>query len=327
MVENKPDITDDNEQSKPGWEKSVLEKLAFAAIDEQKSARRWGVFFKLLTFAYLTVVLGVALYPKLKQGIDGSETEHVAVIDVLGVISEGEAASADTVIEGLRDAAKDKNTKGIILNINSPGGSPVQSGYIYDEIKRLKAKNAELPIYAVVSDMCASGGYYVASASDKIFVNQASIIGSIGVIMNGFGFNNVLEKLGVERRLLTAGEHKAMLDPFSPVNLQENKHMQSMLDQVHQQFITAVRDGRGKRLKETEAPGMFSGLVWTGAEGVRLGLVDAFGSVDSVAREQFGTEETVNFTPQERFIDRIAGKFGASFGHAIASSLALPALQ
>jgi protease-4 len=327
MVENNHDLPEDNAENSPGWEKSVLEKLAFAAIDEQKAARRWGIFFKLLTFAYLTVALGIAVYPKFKDGIDSGRGEHVAIVDVLGQIVQGEAASADTVIEGLRDAAKDKNTKGIILNINSPGGSPVQSAYIYDEIRRLKVEHPQLPIYAVVGDMCASGGYYVASATDKIFVNQASIIGSIGVIMNGFGFTNVLDKLGVERRLLTAGAHKAMLDPFSPVNQQESKHMQSLLDQVHQQFIGAVREGRGKRLKETEAPDMFSGLIWTGTEGVRLGLADGFGSVDSVARDNFGTEEKVNFTPQERLIDRLAGKFGASFGHAIASSLPIPAMQ
>ncbi|QSB00809.1 signal peptide peptidase SppA [Methylomonas sp. EFPC1] len=327
MVENKQDVPEDIAENSPGWEKSVLEKLAFAAIDEQKAARRWGIFFKLLTFAYLAVVLGIAIYPKFKEDIESDTSEHVAIVDVLGQIVEGEAASADVVIEGLRDAAKDKNVKGIILNINSPGGSPVQSAYIYDEIRRLKAKHPQLPIYSVVGDMCASGGYYVASATDKIFVNQASIIGSIGVIMNGFGFTNVLDKLGVERRLLTAGAHKAMLDPFSPVNQQESKHMQSLLDQVHQQFIGAVREGRGKRLKETEAPEMFSGLIWTGTEGVRLGLADDFGSVDSVARDQFGTEEKVNFTPQERLIDRLAGKFGASFGHAIASRLPVPAMQ
>ncbi|OQW75567.1 MAG: S49 family peptidase [Proteobacteria bacterium ST_bin11] len=327
MVENKQDLPEDVADNSPGWEKSVLEKLAFAAIDEQKAARRWGIFFKLLTFAYLSVALGIAMYPKFKDGIESGSAEHVAIVDVLGQIVQGEAASADMVIEGLRDAAKDKNSKGIILNINSPGGSPVQSSYIYEEIRRLKVEHPQLPIYAVVGDMCASGGYYVASAADKIFVNQASIIGSIGVIMNGFGFTTVLDKLGVERRLLTAGDHKAMLDPFSPVNQQESKHMQSLLDQVHQQFIGAVRDGRGNRLKEAEAPDMFSGLIWTGAEGVRLGLADDFGSVDSVAREQFGTEETVNFTPQDRLIDRLAGKFGASFGHAIASSLSIPAIQ
>jgi protease-4 len=302
----------------PGWEKTVLEKLAFAAIDEQKRTRRWGVFFKLLTFAYLAVALGMFIYPRFESEMT-TDKEHVAVIDVLGMIADGEAANANVIIEGLRDAVKDKNTKGIILNINSPGGSAVQSGYVYEEIRRQKAKHPDMPIYSVVGDMCASGGYYIASASDKIYVSQASLIGSIGVIMNGFGFSDVLHKLGVERRLLTAGEHKAMLDPFSPINLQEEKHMQSLLDQVHQQFIAAVKQGRGDRLQET--PEMFSGLVWTGEEGVKLGLADDFGSVDSVARDVLGTETKVNFTPQERLIDRLAGKFGASFAHAMGTAI------
>lgn len=310
-----PNLSDGNA---PGWEKAVLEKLAFAAIEEQKRTRRWGVFFKLLTFAYLAVALGMFIYPRFESEVN-ADAAHTAVIDVLGMIADGEAANADVIIEGLRDAAKDKNTKGIILNINSPGGSAVQAAYVYEEIRRQKAQHPELPIYSVVGDMCASGGYYIAAASDKIYVSQASLIGSIGVIMNGFGFSNVLEKLGVERRLLTAGEHKAMLDPFSPVNQQEAKHMQSLLDQVHQQFIAAVKQGRGDRLKET--PEMFSGLVWTGAEGVRLGLADDFGSVDSVARDVLGAEEKVNFTPQERLIDRLAGKFGASFAHTIGTAI------
>ncbi|QPK65060.1 signal peptide peptidase SppA [Methylomonas sp. LL1] len=307
-----------SEQGAAGWEKQVLEKLAFSAIDEQKKARRWGIFFKFLTFAYLAVALGLLVYPRFEAEISSGK-QHAAVIDVLGMIAEGESANATTVIEGLRDAVKDKNTKGIILNINSPGGSAVQSAYIYDEIRRQKAEHPDMPIYSVVGDMCASGGYYIASASDKIYVSQASLIGSIGVIMNGFGFSNVLEKLGVERRLLTAGEHKALLDPFSPVKEQETKHMQSLLDQVHQQFIAAVKQGRGDRLKET--PDMFSGLVWTGEEGVKLGLADDFGSVDSVAREVIGTEEQLNFTPQERLIDRLAGKFGASFAHALGTAV------
>lgn len=326
-MENNQDFSNKTDDNKPGWEKDIVEKLAFAALNEQKTTRRWGIFFKLLTFAYLVAILGIAVYPRFKDEISSTGKQHAAVIDVLGMIAEGETTSANTVIEGLRDAIKDKNTKGIILNINSPGGSPVQSAYIFDEIRRLKKQHPDMPIYSVVGDMCASGGYYIAAASDKIYVNQASIIGSIGVIMNGFGFSHVLEKLGVERRLLTAGEHKAMLDPFSPVKEQETKHMQSLLDQVHQQFISAVREGRGDRLKEAEMPEMFSGLVWTGTEGVKLGLADGFGSVDSVAREALGTEEKLNFTPQERLIDRLAGKFGASFGHTITSLLHTANLQ
>lgn len=308
-----------------GWEKEVLEKLAFAAVAEQRKARRWGIFFKLLTFTYLVAILLIATYPRLKSEIGGGENKHTAVIDIQGVIAENEAANAESIIEGLRNAIKDKKTQGVILNINSPGGSPVQAAYIYDEIRRLKQKHPDMPIYSVVSDICASGGYYIAAASDKIYVNQASIIGSIGVIMNGFGFVDVLDKLGVERRLLTAGAHKAMLDPFSPVKETEAQHMQSLLDQVHQQFITAVRDGRGERLKESED--MFSGLVWTGLEGVKLGLADDFGNVDSVAKEVIGAKETVNFTPRERMLDRLVGRFATSFGQALGTTTRTLLLQ
>ncbi len=301
------------------WEREVLEKLALAAVTEQRRARRWGVFFKMLMFVYLIVVGGIAFYPKFEQGMNNSSKQHTAIIDVQGVIAENEMASAESIIDGLRAAVKDKNTKGILLNINSPGGSPVQSDYIYREIKRLKAKHPDMPIHAVVSDICASGGYYIASASDKIFVNRSSMIGSIGVVLNGFGFVNTMEKLGVDRRLLIAGEHKALMDPFSPQNSVEVKHMQSLLNDVHQQFIAAVKAGRGERLIETE--NMFSGLVWTGEQGVKLGLADDFGSVDSVARDIIGAKKKLNFTPQERLLDKIAGKLGASFAQTLSSSL------
>jgi len=307
-----------------GWERGVLEKLAFAAVSEQKKTRRWGVFFKLLSFTYLSVALAMIVLPRFK-GEFSYDGAHAAVIDVKGMILDGEAADADVVIEGLRDALKDEGTKGVILNINSPGGSAVQSAYIYDEILRQKKLHPDIPIYAVVGDMCASGGYYVAAATDKIFVSPASLIGSIGVVMNGFGFTNVLEKLGVERRLLTAGAHKAFLDPFSPVNQVEAEHMQALLDQVHKQFIAAVKTARGDRLKET--PDMFSGLVWNGEEGVKLGLADGFGSIDSVVREELGVKEKVNYTPQDRLFDRLAGRFGASFGHGIATAIKSVNLQ
>jgi protease-4 len=247
------------------------------------------------------------------------------VIDILGVIADSESANAEDIITSLRAAVKDKKTKGIILNINSPGGSPVQSAYIYDEIRLIKAKNPDLPIYSVVGDICASGGYYIAAASDKIFVNPASIIGSIGVIMNGFGFVDVLEKLGVERRLLTAGAHKAMLDPFSPSNEAETQHMQALLDEVHQQFIAAVRAGRGDRLKETET--MFSGLVWTGAKGVTLGLADGFGSLDSVAKNEIGTKNRVDFTYKKALLEDLMGQLGASFIHEIETQLSKVSLR
>ncbi len=299
------------------WEKSVIEKLVFASLEEQRKTRRWGIFFKMLLFVYLIGILVIAMYPRLKSGITPGEKKHAAVVDVLGVIAEGKAASADNIIEGLRNAVKDKGTKGVLLNINSPGGSPVQAHYVYQEIRRLKKKHPDIPIYAVVSDICASGGYYIAAAADKIFVNQGSIIGSIGVIMNGFGFVDVLKKVGVERRLFTAGKHKALLDPFSPVKKEEVQHMQTLLNEVHQQFIEAVKKGRGDRL--ADHPDLFTGLVWTGVEGVKLGLADDFGSVDSVARNIIGTEKKVNFTPQENLLDRLSGKFGAAFAQALSS--------
>jgi protease IV len=306
-----------NQQQRPpmlDWEQKILEKLVFAALNEQKASRRWGIFFKVLVFAYAAVVLGLVGFSEFDKGTV-SHKPHVAVVDVQGVIGTGEGVSAETVNQGLRDALEDNNTKAIFLNINSPGGSPVQSALIYDEIRRLKKAHPQMPIYAVVGDLCASGGYYVASAADKIFVNQASLIGSIGVVMNGFGFTQAMDKLGVERRVMTAGAHKALLDPFSPVSAMEKNHVQAMLDQVHQQFIGAVKQGRGERLKET--PDMFSGLIWTGAESVELGLADDFGSVDSIAREQFATDQIENFTPKEQLLDRLAGRFGASFGHAL----------
>jgi protease IV len=308
-----------------GWEREVLEKVALAAVTEQTRARRWSIFFKSLVFLYLCAILVMFMYPNLKQDMGGDGKEHTAVIDVVGIIAEGKDVDADSIIKSLRNAVKDKNTKGIILHANSPGGSPVQSSYVYEEIRKIKKDHPDLPVYTVVSDICASGCYYIASASDKIFVNQASLVGSIGVLMDGFGFVNVMEKLGVERRLLTAGTHKAMLDPFSPPKEDETRYMQSLLDQVHQQFISAVKAGRGDRLKDT--PELFSGLVWTGEEGVRLGVVDAFGSDDYVAKEIIGVEHKVDFTQPDRLLDRIAGKLGASFGQAIGSMVQGISLQ
>lgn len=320
-MENQQDKNRDVNSSNnvPGWERGVLEKLAMAAVTEQRRTRRWGVFFKMLMFAYLIAVGTMAFYPTFSKGLSGGNEEHTAVIDILGVIAETEVANAENIIQGLRDAVKDEKTKGVILNINSPGGSPVQSAYIYAEIRRLKEKHPNIPIYAVVSDICASGGYYIAAAADKIYVNQSSMIGSIGVIMNGFGFVNLMEKLGVDRRLVIAGEHKALMDPFSPKNKAETAHMQVLLDEVHKQFIDAVRIGRGDRLVETD--GMFSGLVWTGAKGIEIGLADDFGSVDTVAREIIGTKKKLNFTPKELLLDKLAGKLGASFGQTLGSAV------
>ncbi|CAG7857420.1 partial protease IV, partial [biofilm metagenome] len=237
---------------------------------------------------------------------------HTAVIDLVGMIAEDQNANAENIIESLRKAAKDKNTKGIILHANSPGGSPVQSAYVYDEIKKIKKEHPGLPIHAVITDICASGCYYIVSATDKIYASPASLIGSIGVIMDSFGFVDTMKLLGVERRLLTAGEHKALLDPFSPNNPVEREYMQGLINQVHHQFISAVKNGRGTRLKET--PQMFSGLVWTGEESVKNGIVDALGSQDFVAKEIIGAETLVDYTQQERLIDRLAGKLGAALG-------------
>ena len=303
--------------NKPGWEREIVEKLAFAAITEQRKARRWGIFFKLLMFGYLLAVLGVAMYPKFKQEMGVGGKNHTAVIDLVGMIAENQNANADSIIGSLRNAAKDKNTKGIIIHANSPGGSPVQSAYVYDEIKKIKQEHPDLPIHAVVSDICASGCYYIVSAVDKIYASPASLIGSNGVIMDSFGFVETMKILGVERRLLTAGAHKALLDPFSPSKPDENQYMQGLINQVHQQFIDAVKKGRGARLKET--PDMFSGLVWTGEESTKLGIIDAMGTQDYVAKEIIGAETLVDFTQQERLVDRIAGKLGASLGLGISN--------
>lgn len=304
---------------KNGWEREVIEKLAFAAVTEQRRTRRWGIFFKSLMFVYLAVILGISLYPTFKQSFGGGDdgVGHTAVINVNGVIAEGQEANANSIIKALRNAVKNEDTKGIILHVNSPGGSPVQSSYIFNEIRKIKADNPEMPIYAVASDICASGCYFIAAAADKIFVNPSSLIGSIGVILDGFGFVDTMKKLGVERRLVTSGAHKALMDPFSPAKADEQKYMQDVLVQVHQQFIEAVKEGRGERLKESEE--IFSGLIWTGEQSIKIGLADAYGNDDSVAADIIGAKKRVNFTVQERLLDRLAGKLGASFAHSISS--------
>jgi protease-4 len=318
MNENQQDKAGATPSSETGWERSVLEKVALAAIEEQARARRWGIVFKSATLLYLTVLLGIVALPGLRKDIGGDDKDHTAVIDVIGMIAEDKPANADSIIKSLRKAVKDEHTKGVILHANSPGGSPVQSHYVYEEIRKLKKEYPKIPIYAVVGDICASGCYYIASASDKIFVSQASLVGSIGVIMDGFGFVETMQKFGIERRVLTAGAHKAMLDPFSPRKEEETRFMQNLLEQVHQQFIKAVKDGRGDRLQDS--PDLFSGLVWTGEEGIKLGIADAYGSDDSVAKDIIGAKKLVDFTEQESVLDRLAGKLGASFGHAIGSA-------
>jgi protease-4 len=296
------------------WERGVLEKLAMSALQEQRRARHWGIFFKVLTFAYLFLILFMIMGWQGGKAEKSLAGKHTALVELNGVIAADSAASADNVISGLQDAFKDKHTQGVILRINSPGGSPVQAGYINDEIRRLRAKYPAIPLYVVVEDMCASGGYYVAAAADKIYVNKASLVGSIGVLMDGFGFTGTMEKLGVERRLLTAGENKGFMDPFSPRNPKHEAFTQGMLDEIHQQFIAVVKAGRGARLKET--PDTFSGLFWTGQKSIEMGLADDFGSVDSVARDVIKAEDIVDFTAHEGLADRLAKKFGAGVASA-----------
>ena len=300
------------------WERGVIEKLALAALKEQRRSRRWGIFFKLLGFAYLTLLLLIALDWRAQDGLTAGK--HTALVDVVGVIDPKGDASADRVTAALQGAFKDKNTQGVVLRINSPGGSPVQAGIIYDEIRRLRGLHPNVPMYAVVEDICASGGYYIAAAADRIYVDKASIVGSIGVVMDGWGFTGTMEKLGVERRVLVSGENKAFLDPFSPVDEKHKKHAESMLDDIHKQFIDVVRKGRGKRLKESSD--IFSGLLWTGARSVELGLSDGFGSVDFVAREVIKAEDIVDFTQKENFAERFAKRFGAAMAGAFAKALA-----
>jgi protease IV len=301
------------------WERKILEKVALAAIDEQRRARRWGIFFKSLGFVYLTVLL-VSFVDWDNFHPDGESQPHTALVELNGVIQARGDANAEDVIGALQAAFDDKGARGVVLKINSPGGSPVQAGIITDEIRRLRAQHADKPLYVVVEDICASGGYYVASAADKIYVDKASIVGSIGVLMDGFGFTGSMEKLGVDRRLLTAGENKGFLDPFSPQNERHKAHAQGMLNDIHQQFIEVVRKGRGQRLKET--PDMFSGLMWTGAKSIELGLADGFGTVDSVARDVIKAEEVRDYTMKPNFAEKFARRFGAqvaeSFGNVLA---------
>ena len=289
------------------WERSTLEKVALAAVQEQRRSRKWGIFFKSLTFIYLFALLFYAM-DWIGPGSNAAGP-HTAVININGVIGDGDTVNANDTVSSLQSAFEDKNTKGIILRINSPGGSPVQAGIINDEIHRLRKLHPKTPVYAVVEDICASGGYYIAVAADRIYVDKASVVGSIGVLMDGFGFTGTMQKLGVERRLMTAGENKAILDPFSPVNPKHQAYAQAMLNQIHQQFIQVVRDGRGQRLKET--PEIFSGLFWTGAQSISLGLADGFGSINSVARDIIKEENLVDFTTSEGLADRFARKFGA----------------
>jgi protease-4 len=293
-----------------GWERRVLENLAYAALREQRSARRWGIFFRSVTLLYVTLVIVAVLGFSYKGTEADLGTRHTALVNLEGVIDSQGQASAEKINTALDGAFKDSGTAGVILRINSPGGSPVQAGMIYDEIRRLRAKYPDKPLYVVVEEMCASGGYYAAAAADAIYVDKASIVGSIGVLMDGFGFTGTMDKLGVERRLLTAGRNKGIGDPFSPQTDEQKGHLQDMLDQIHAQFIKVVRDGRGKRLKET--PDTFSGLFWTGAQSIDLGLADGYGTVESVARDVIKADSVVDYTEKESITERFARRLGTS---------------
>lgn len=303
----------------PSWERDVITQLAESSLKEQRRSRRWGIFFKLLTFAYIAIILFMFSQASSLSTVNSAK-KHTALVELNGVIADNEAANADNIVTALRDAFENKNSKGIILRINSPGGSPVQSGYIYDEIIRLRGKYPETPLYAVVTDICASGGYYIASAADKIYADKASIVGSIGVRMDNFGFVDAMQKLGVERRTLTAGENKALLDPFLPINEDTTAHMQFMLTEIHQQFINAVKKGRGDRL-DTSVEGLFSGLIWTGESAVNIGLIDELASASYVAREVIGEKDMVDYTVKDDIMERFAKRLGSTVAQVISTQL------
>jgi protease IV len=315
-------MTDPNSKApdEERWAREVLSKLAMAAVTEQRRARRWGIFFKLVFLTYLLVLLALAWPDNLGQAARSAKS-HTALVRIGGLISSSSAASAKNVNEALRKAFADKNTVGVILEINSPGGSPVQAGEIHDEIQRLRQVHPQIPVHAVVGEVCASGGYYIAAAAQNIYANKASIVGSIGVRMDSFGFTDAIAKLGIERRAYTAGENKDFLDPFKPVRPEDVQHLQGMLDQIHQQFVAVVQQGRGERLKGGRE--LFSGLVWTGEQGIELGLVDALGGTRYVAEEVIGEKTLVDYTKRVRLLDRFFDGVESRFSAALRRSLEL----
>nr|WP_242521526.1 signal peptide peptidase SppA [Motiliproteus sp. SC1-56] len=299
----------------------MIEKLVMGLGAEQRRARRWGIFFKSLTFIYLFAALFLLVPGSLFDKVEPHGDGHTALVEVQGTIAQDEDASADRISGALRRAFKDEGTRGVIVRINSPGGSPVQAGYVYDEIRRLKAEYPQVPVYSVIADIGASGGYYIAAAADEIYADKASLVGSIGVVSSSFGFVDMLEKLGVERRLMTAGEHKAFLDPFVPLKASEKEFWSSVLETTHAQFIEQVKRGRGERLKDDAE--LFSGLVWTGEQALELGLVDGLGSAGYVAREVVGAEEIVNFTPAKSTLERLTEQLGVSIARTLSMELGL----
>ena len=306
-----------------GWERATLEKLVFASLTEQRLARRWRNFVRLAWLAFFILVAWMAI--SQSSSSKDVSTPHTAVVEIKGEIASGAEASAELIVAALRGAFEDNGAQAVVLLINSPGGSPVQAGIINDEIHRLKAQHKK-PVYAVVEESCASAAYYIAVAADKIFVDKASIVGSIGVLMDGFGFTGLMEKLGVERRLMTAGENKGFLDPFSPQTEKHRVFAQTMLDQIHKQFIEVVKAGRGARLKET--PETFSGLFWSGQQAIELGLADQLGNLDFVAREVVKAEEIIDYTRRDNVAERLVKRFGASIGEGAVHALkSIPAIR
>lgn len=303
------------ENKKDNWEQKVIEKIASNSLVEQRRARRWGIFFKLITLLYVGVI--IYGFTAISESPIASNEKITALVKLDGVIGSNLDINAQDVINGLKQAYSHQGTEAVILSINSPGGSPVQSGIINDEISRYKITHPDIPVYAVVEDICASGGYYIAVAADQIFVNQASIVGSIGVRMDGFGLEDLIKNIGIERRLLTAGKNKAMLDPFLPIVPEQEEFVQNLLDKIHNQFITAVKQGRGERLAQD--PQIYSGLFWDGSTAINLGLVDSLGSVGSVARDIVGNDNVIDFTTKASFGERLAEKFGAGLGTSFSS--------
>lgn len=300
------------------WERKALENVALAVITEQRRSRRWGIFFKLLGFSFLAIMMSLSMgWGETKHLVDGQK--FTALVNLSGVIQESGGVSAEEINSSLREAYEHKDTAGVVLRINSPGGSPVQAGMINDEMQRLRRAYPAIPLFVVIEDICASGGYYVAVAADKIFVDKASIVGSIGVLMDGFGFTGAMEKLGVERRLITAGENKGFLDPFSPQSQQQKAYAVNMLGEIHAQFVDAVRRGRGKSLKET--PDMFSGLMWSGAKSIELGLADGYGTINSVARDVIKAEHIRDFTAESNIAEKFAERLGAHAAKGTANAL------
>lgn len=302
----------------------LIEKLVMSLQSEQRKSRRWGIFFKLLTFTYLFALFFLLQFP-ISGGIDSGSSKHTAVIDITGTIAADELASADNIVGSLREAFESENSVAVIMRINSPGGSPVQSGYVYDEMQRLKEKYPDKKLYAVISDVGASGAYYMAAAADEIYADKASLVGSIGVVAGGFGFTDAMEKLGVDRRLYTAGENKAFLDPFSPEKQEDVDFWEDVLETTHRQFIESVREGRGDRLADDEK--LFSGLVWSGEQALELGLIDGLGSTSHVARQIVGQEELVDYSHRKSPFQDIVDQFGVSVGSGIADYLMESRLQ